>query len=106
VQLSSLSLPERRAPHLEASREQALCLGLGIPLTAPHRRGVSNEHDARRFAASTASAGELRDDLGQAAEGVGADLDPAHAYGGEPPFGIGAPEGLAQAVEVGGVCPG
>jgi hypothetical protein len=103
VQLGFLSFPEPRAPHLEASREQALRLSLGIILTAPHRRGVSNEHDARRFAAS---AGELRDDLGQAAEGVGPDLDPAHAYGGQATFGVGLPEGLAQAVEVGGVCPG
>ena len=52
------------------------------------------------------SAAELRDDLGQAAEGGGRDLDTAHAYGGQSTFGIGAPEGLAQAVEVGGVCPG
>jgi hypothetical protein len=103
VQLGSLSLPKYCAADLEASREQALRLRLEITLAAPHRRGVGNEHDAPRFAAS---ARELRDDLGQAAEGVGPDLDTAHAYGGKPSLGIGAPEGFAQAVEVGGVCPG
>jgi hypothetical protein len=98
-------VPSQPSPSGPRSLEYPLDEGLILRVTivAPHRRGVHREHDARRFAAS---AGEFRDDLGQEAQGVGPDLDPAHAYGGEFSFGIGEREGLAQAVEVGGVCPG
>src|SRR5918992_933594 len=100
---TSVTVPEPTATTQSAPATAALASARALssacswvpcpsPSTAPHRRGVSNENDARRFAAS---AGELRDDLGQAAEGVGPDLDPAHAYGGQSTFGGGAPEGFA-----------
>jgi hypothetical protein len=91
-------LPDDRAPDLEVLREQALRLGLRVAAGTPHRRRVRSEHDAR-------AAGELRDDLGQQAQGVGPYLDRAHAYGGQLPFRIGECEGPAQAGEVGGVRP-
>ena len=91
VQLSVRFAPDDRAPDLEAPAEQALGLLLDVVTGAPHRRGVDDERHARRCEVSRAVPAdeELRDALGQEVERPGADLDPAHSDGSQPPFGIG-----------------
>jgi hypothetical protein len=92
------ALADGGAPDLEAPREQTLHLVLEVSPAAAHRGGVHQEHDAR-------AARELQDDLEQKTQRFVLDLDPAHAHGGESPSGVGEPQGLTQAVEVGGVGP-
>ena len=82
VKLGSSPLPEHHRRTSNVARADARPHPW-VTIIAPHRRGVHNEHDARRFVASTGNS----ETTSARGSGVASDLDPAHAYGGELPRG-------------------